>query len=99
MQIKKKSQLSRRTFGGAVAGAGAAATLAAQQPAAAPTPNTSVQQEQQRRNGPPPEVEPFAGAIEFTRRDVPLKVQPFAMTQVHVTGGIFKEAEEWNRGY
>jgi uncharacterized protein len=97
---KKMTSLSRRTFGGAIAGAGAAATMAAQQqqPAGAPNPNTSIQQ-QQRRMGPPPEVEPFAGAIEFTRRDVAAKVKPFAMTHVRVTGGLYKEAGEWNRGY
>ncbi len=98
MKSRNPSGLSRRTFGGAMAGAGAAATLAGQQqPAAPPNPNTSIQQE--RRNGPPPEVEPFAAPIEFTRHDVAAKVKPFPMTQVRITGGIYKEAEEWNRGY
>ena len=96
----KKSTLSRRGFGGIVASAGAAATLAAQQqPAAPPSPNTSVQQQQQARRGPPPEVEPFADPIQFTRHDITAKVKPFPMTQVRVTGGVYKEAEEWNRGY
>ena len=95
---KKSSHLSRRGFGGLVAGAGAAASLSAQQPAAAPNPNTSVQQEQ-RRNAPPAEVEPFAGPIEFTRHDVAPKVQPFAMKEVRVTGGVYKDAGEWDRGY
>ena len=101
MKNKKKSHLSRRGFGGIMAGAGAASALAAQDktPAAPPNPNTSVQQQQQRRNGPPPEVEPFAAPIEFTRHDVAPKVHPFAMTEVHVTGGIYKDAEEWDRGY
>jgi uncharacterized protein len=100
MRDEHKLQLSRRIFGGALAGAAAAAPLAGQQqPAAAPNPNTSVQQQQQRRTGPQPEVEPFAGPIEFTRKSAPAKVQPFDMTQVRVTGGIYKEAEEWNRGY
>ena len=100
MNSKKVSRLTRRTFGGVIAGAGAAATVAAQQqPAAPPNPNTSVQQQQSRRMGPPPEVEPFAAPIEFTRRDIPAKVNPFTMTQVRVTGGIYKEAAEWNRGY
>ncbi len=98
MNSKKLSRLTRRTFGGAIAGVGAAATVAAQQPAAPPNPNTSVQQ-QQRRTGPPPEVEPFVAPIEFTRHDVTAKVKPFAMTQVRVTGGVYKEAEEWDRGY
>jgi DUF1680 family protein len=100
MRDERKLQPSRRTFGGALAGAAAAAPLAAQQqPAGAPNPNTSVQQQQQRRTGPPPEVEPFAGPIEFTRKTAPTKARPFDMTQVRVTGGIYKEAEEWNRGY
>ena len=101
MHHRKKSLLSRRHFGGALAGAGtvalAAQENALQQPAGAPNPNTSVQQQQ--RLGQQPETEPFAGPIEFTRKDVQVRVQPFAMTQVRVTGGIFKQAEEWNRGY
>jgi uncharacterized protein len=99
MKRRDTSRLSRRSFAGTIAGAGAAATLAAQQPAAPPSPNTSVQQQQQRRSGLPPEVEPFAAPIEFTRHDVAPKVKPFAMTQVRVTGGVCKEAEQWDRGY
>ena len=103
MRSTNKSHFSRRAFGGVLAGAGAAASLSAQQPQAQPSgppnPNTSTQQQQQRHNGPPPEVEPFAGTIEFTRHDVAPKVQPFSMTEVRVTGGIFKDAEEWDRGY
>jgi hypothetical protein len=94
MRDEHKLQLSRRTFGGAVAGAAVAVPLAAQQqPAAAPNPNTSVQQQQQRRTGPPPEVEPFAGPIEFTRKAASTKARPFDMTQVRVTGGIYKEGK------
>ncbi len=85
------SRLSRRSFGGFVAGATALA--AQQQPAAVP--NTGAA----RRNGPPPEVAPFDAPLAFTRHEVPLKVKPFAMTEVRVTGGVFRDAEEWNRGY
>ena len=99
----KLPRLSRRNFATVITGVGASAPLLAQQvsqqPAGAPTPNTSVQQQQQRRAGLQPEVEPFAGTIEFTRKDVPAKVQPFGMNQVKITGGIYKAAEEWNRGY
>jgi len=92
------SGFSRRSFAGAIAGTSAAVTLAAQQQPAAPAnPNTVAPQ--QPRNGPPPEVEPFAAPIEFTRRDVAPRVKPFPMTQVRVTGGVFKEAEDANRGY
>src|SRR5581483_7554621 len=58
-----------------------------------------VQQQQQQRRGLRPEIEPFAAPIEFTRKDTSLKAQPFPMTAVRVTGGIYKQAEEWNRGY
>src|SRR3954449_13124477 len=33
----------------------------------------------------------------FRRHDVPAVVQPFAMTDVRVTGGPFREAQEANR--
>jgi len=46
-----------------------------------------------------PTWNPFAAPIEFTRHDVALKVKPFPMTQVRVTGGVFKEAEDANRAY
>lgn len=69
--------------------AGAGLPLLAQAPAPAPP----------RRREPRPEVLPFDGRIEFTRRDVTPKIQPFPMHQVRLTGGIYKSAEEWNRGY
>ena len=89
----KRQSLSRRGF---AAGLAAAPLLAQQGP---PNPNTSVQQEQRRRSGPPPEVNPFEAPIEFARRDLPGRVEPFPMAQVRVTGGIYKDAQEWNRGY
>jgi DUF1680 family protein len=88
-----KKGLTRRGF----AAAAASVPLLAQQ--GPPNPNTSVQQEQRRRNGPPPEVVPFEAPIEFTRSDVKPKIEPFPMRQVRITGGIYKQAEEWNRGY
>src|SRR4051812_19137384 len=86
-------KLSRRSFAGVVA----AAPLAAQQ--AAPNPNTSVQAQQQQRRGPAPEVPPFEGPIEFQRKDMPAKAEPFPMTQVRLLAGPFHEAQEWNRAY
>src|SRR5689334_290145 len=73
-----------------------AAPLAAQNP----TPNTSVQQEQQRNRPATPEPPaPFDQPIEFTRKDVRLKAEPFPMTHVRVLAGPFYDAQEWNRGY
>ena len=98
MKNKATSRLSRRSFAGVVAGASAAATLAAQQQPAAPATPVAVVP-QPRPNGPQPELQPFAAPIEFTRRDAALKVKPFPMAQVRVTGGVYKEAENANRGY
>jgi DUF1680 family protein len=95
-------RLSRRMFGALAAATPAA--LAQQQtgnPAGAPNPNTAIQQEQQQRRAPqrPPDVQPFDLPVQFQRADVALKIEPFPMRQVQVTGGVYKDAAEWNRGY
>jgi DUF1680 family protein len=94
-------RLSRRVFGALAAAAPAA--LAQQQtanPGNAPNPNTAVQQEQQRQRPPrPPDVQPFDLPVTFQRADVALKAEPFPMRQVRVTGGVYKDIEQWNRGY
>ncbi len=96
-------RLSRRAFGALAAAAPAAAFVqqsAQQQSGNAPNPNTAAQMEQQMRRPPrPADVPPFDLPIEFHRADLPLKAEPFPMGQVKVTGGIYKDAEEWNRGY
>ena len=84
-----KNGWSRRGFAAALAGT---PLLAQQTPTSAPP-------QQQRRFGPPPEVEPFEAPIEFTRKDMAAKIEPFPMHQVRVTGGICQQAAEWNRGY
>ena len=83
-----RNGMTRRGFAAIAAGT----PLLAQQPQA-PVP------QQQRRFGPPPEVEPFEAPIEFTRSPVNSKVEPFPMRQVRVTGGIYRQAAEWNRAY
>jgi len=90
-------KLSRRGFGAVLAASGAA--LAQQQ--SAPNPNTAVQQEQQARRQyqRPPDVPPFDLPIAFKRADQPLAAESFSMSQVKVTGGIYKDAADWNRGY
>src|SRR5260370_42454317 len=92
---KRALNLSRRNFAAALTVA--PALLAQQQtpaPAAAPNPNTS-----QQRRGPAPEIPPFEAPIQFTRQDVPAKVQPFPMKQVKLLPSIYSEVAEWNRGY
>jgi DUF1680 family protein len=87
---RKNGALSRRSF----AAAFAASPLLAQQITPVPAPPANEQ-----RHGTTPEVAPFQATIEFTRRDVPAKAQPFPMTQVRLLPGPFQEAMEWNRGY
>ena len=90
--------VTRRGFGAVLAASGAAL---AQQQTGAPNPNTAIQQEQQARGRGqrPADVPPFDLPIEFTRADQPLMAEPFPMKQVKVTGGIYKDAADWNRGY
>ncbi len=42
---------------------------------------------------------PFGETLEFTRRDVPAKIQPFPMAQVRLLAGPFLEAQQWNQSY
>ncbi len=98
MSVRSKpSTISRREFGGLVA-AGAALPLCAaaegvqanpQQPDYVPPPRPLVS-----------DVPPFAGKLEYARRQVALRVQPFPMSQVRLLpGSVFHDAQEWNRGY
>jgi DUF1680 family protein len=99
--------VTRRNFAAALTGAAAAAPwlaagrqpTAPASPAAAPYPNATVQAVEPRRRGSRPEAAPFDGPIEFSGTAVALKAEPFPMTQVRVTGGIYKDAADWNRGY
>ncbi len=79
--------ISRRGFTAALALSGAVPSLAR---AAAP---------QQPRSGPPPETPPFEGTIEFARRDIRPKAEPFPLNRVRLLAGIYQDAAEWNRGY
>jgi len=98
MSVRSRpSTISRREFGGLVA-AGAALPLRVaaepvqanpQQPDYVPPPRPLV-----------PDVPPFAGRLEYARRQVALRVQPFPMSQVRLLPGtVFHDAQEWNRGY
>jgi DUF1680 family protein len=87
------SSVTRRSFAAALAGAAAAVPL----PASAQQPAATVPAEQHRP--PRSEVAPFDGPIEFSGAPVMLKAEPFPMTQVRVTGGAYRDASDWNRGY
>ena len=93
----KRSALTRRTFAGLVGTGIAASQQQTPPPAGAPNPNTSLQPQQ--RQGTMAIVPPFDAPIEFTRKRAPVKVEPFAMSQVRLLPSIFLDAAEWNRGY
>ena len=51
------------------------------------------------RHPPIHEVDPFAEAIVFERREFPPRLVPFALDDVQLTAGPLVDAREWNRGY
>jgi DUF1680 family protein len=51
------------------------------------------------RHPPVHEPEPFAEPIRFTRKQVKLPIQPFALDSVRLTPGPLQDAQNWNRGY
>jgi uncharacterized protein len=95
-------KLTRRSFAAALTAAPALAQQPAQPQQQAPAvgipdPNTSVMPGM--RGGTIKVFPPFDGPIEFTRKDVPLKAQPFPMTQVRLLPSVFHDAQDWNQGY
>jgi hypothetical protein len=86
--------VSRRKFGAFLAASGAVVpALVAQQAAPPPAPGNF-------RRPLAPDVPPFDGKLEFTRKDVPLKAEPFPMNQVRLLpDSVYRDAQEWNRGY
>src|SRR6185503_17333573 len=47
-----------------------------------------------------PDTPAFDEPLEFSRRDVPLRVQPFPMGQVQLLpNNVYFDSQEWNRGY
>src|SRR4030095_1886524 len=93
------SALTRRRFAVVAAASAAATALVApdvQQPNAAST-----------RLAPGsfqrplvPDTPAFDGPLEFSRRDVAPRVQPFPMSQVRLLpNNVYFDSQEWNRGY
>ena len=86
-------QWSRRSFGALLTAAPAAVALAQAQNPAPPAPGNF-------RRPLAPETPAFEGTLEFTRRRVAPKAEPFPMAQVRLLpGSIYHDAQEWNRGY
>src|SRR6516225_634494 len=86
--------LSRRSFGALLAAAGqAAGALDAQQNPNPPAPGNF-------RRPLAPETPAFEATLEFTRKIVAPRAEPFPMQQVRLLpNSIFHDAQEWNRAY
>src|SRR5579884_3492121 len=97
-QASSRKKLSRRQAALALLAGGTAAPLLTGQSTAdanAAPQNTSTPP----RRGTLPETPPFGETIEFTRKVAPKKVKAFAMPEVRVTGGPFKQVQELNLAY
>ncbi|MGA2182433.1 MAG: beta-L-arabinofuranosidase domain-containing protein [Bryobacteraceae bacterium] len=92
MDHEKSATLSRRMFG-AVAFSGIAAGAAIAQD----IPQNTSTAPAGPPHGPRPSVGPFEGKIEFSRKEAAGKVHPFAMTDVRLTSGACRDAQEANR--
>ena len=88
--------LTRRHFG-ALCLAGAATGLVAQE-----TPNAAPTRPAPGSFQRPlvPDTPAFDGPLEFTRRDVVPRAQPFPMSQVRLLpNSVYFDSQEWNRDY
>src|SRR5215470_15825032 len=96
---KNANTLTRRRFG-LVAAAGAAATaLFAQDVQQRDASSTRLAPGSFQRPLVP-DTPAFNGPLEFTRRDVAPRVQPFAMSQVRLLpNNVYFDSQEWNRSY
>src|SRR5262245_44758544 len=96
MSQSESNGVSRRHFGAILAASAAAAPMIAQQnpaPQNPPAPGNF-------RRPLAPDVPPFEGKIEFARKDVAIKAEPFPMAQVRLLpNNVYHDAQEWNRGY
>ena len=90
---------SRRHFGVMVA-AGAAATALVGQEVQQPNAASTRLAPGSFQRPLLPDTPAFDGPLEFTRRDVAPRVQPFPMSQVRVLhNNVYFDSHEWNRLY
>src|ERR1019366_4195122 len=90
MRQPDSRKVSRRSFGAALAAAGTAVPLLSQN-ATPPAPNAVPQNTSvPRRRGLPPETPAFGETLQFVRKEVTAKVEPFRMDEVRLLAGPFK---------
>src|SRR5215475_9768965 len=92
------SGVTRRRFG-VLAAAGAATALVAQD-VQQPNPHPTRLAPGSFQRPLVPDTPAFDAPLEFTRREVAPKVQPFPMSQVRLLpNNVYFDSQEWNRGY
>ncbi len=93
MSTKISGRPSRRTFAATLAGTAGAAPLFGRQSSALPAPSPP------RRDGLPPETPPFGEMIVFEGKSAPAKINAFAMTEVRLLPGVYKDSQDANLAY
>jgi DUF1680 family protein len=89
----KSPRFGRRAFVAALAAGSAAAQQTTQPVAGPPAPGNF-------RRPIAPDTPAFAGPIEFARKNVTLKAEPFPMSQVRLQPNtVYSDAHAWNRAY
>src|SRR5215813_1653647 len=92
------SGVTRRRFG--VVAAASAATMLVAQDVQQPNPASTRLAPGSFQRPLVPDTPAFDAPLEFTRRDVAPKVQPFPMSQVRLLpNSVYFDSQEWNRGY
>src|SRR5450432_590620 len=85
--------LSRRDFGVILAATGAVVPAVVAQQTVPPAPGNF-------RRPIAPDTPAFEAQLEFARKHVAPKAEPFAMAQVRLLpGSVYHDSQEWNRGY
>ena len=93
------SSLTRRRFG-VLAVAGAAATALSAQEVQQPNAASTRLAPGSFQRPLVPDTPAFDAPLDFTRRDVAPRVQPFPMSQVRILpNNVYFDSQEWNRGY
>src|SRR6516165_4457566 len=96
---KNANTLTRRRFG-VLAAAGAAATALVAQYVQRRDASSTRPAPGSIQRPLVPDTPAFDGPIEFTRRDIAPRVQPFPMSQVRLLpNNVYFDSQEWNRGY
>lgn len=65
------------------------------------TPSKRIPKTAAEYNRHPPiyETDPFAETLSFARKDLPVRIRPFALHEVQLERGPLQQARDWNWAY